>query len=72
METIAVLLPVYKKDNPAYFVKSLNSVLNQTYTDIKVLVGVDGPVGGELAETLAGLKDERIKVVYFNILNILH
>ena len=65
METIAVLLPVYKKDNPAYFVKSLNSVLNQTYTDIKVLVGVDGPVDRELAETLEGLKDERIKIVYF-------
>ena len=65
METIAVLLPVYKKDNPAYFVKSLNSVLNQTYTDIKVLVGVDGPVEGELAETLSASNDERIKVIYF-------
>lgn len=65
METIAVLLPVYKKDNPTYFMKSLKSVLNQTYTDIKVLIGVDGPVEGELAETLEGLKDERIKLVYF-------
>ena len=65
MKTIAVLLPVYKKDNPTYFMKSLNSVLNQTYTDIKVLVGVDGPVKGKLGETLSVLKDERIKVVYF-------
>ena len=60
-----MLLPVYVKDNPSYFLKSLNSVLGQTYTDIKVLVGVDGPVVGELAKTLENLKDERIKVVYF-------
>lgn len=65
METIAVLFPVYKKDNPSYFVKSLQSVLSQTYADIKVLVGVDGPVEGELAEILAGLTDERIMVIYF-------
>lgn len=65
METIAVLLPVYKKDNPVNFVKSLNSVLNQTYTDVRILVGVDGLVEGALAETLAGLADERIKVIYF-------
>ena len=65
MNTIAVLLPVYKKDNPAYFIKSLNSVINQTYKDIKVLVGVDGPVEGELADTIERLTDERIKVVYF-------
>ena len=65
METIAVLLPVYNKDNPDYFVKSLQSVLNQTYVDIKVLVGVDGPIDGELSMMLAGLTDERIKVIYF-------
>ena len=66
METIAVLLPVYKRDNPDYFLKSINSVLNQTYTDIKVLVGVDGPVEGMLAKILKGLVDERIKIIYFN------
>lgn len=66
METIAVLLPVYKKDNPVYFKKSLNSVLNQTYSDFKVLIGVDGPVEGALAESLDVLEDDRIKVIYFN------
>lgn len=63
--TIGVLLPVYKKDVPHYFIQALNSVLNQTHTDINVLIGVDGPVFGDLANTLESIKDERIKIIYF-------
>lgn len=67
METIAVLFPVYRGDKPEYFLKSLNSVLGQTYTDIKVLIGVDGPVEGELAKLIENLNDVRIRVIYFNV-----
>lgn len=63
---ILVLLPVYKKDNPAYFNIALDSVINQTLSDIKVLVGVDGPVEGDLAEKLKTLEGvDRIEVIYF-------
>lgn len=66
MINISVLLPVYKKDNPAFFEESLASVLNQTYQDIKVLIGVDGPVEGKLAETLkVAEKNDKVEVVYF-------
>lgn len=65
MNTIAVLLPVYHGDNPTCFFKALSSVLDQTYRDIKVLIGVDGIVEGELAKMLSDLNDERIQVVYF-------
>lgn len=65
-KTIAVLLPVYKKDNPKFFEESLASVLGQTHPEIKVLVGVDGPVDGVLAETLAKMEtDERVEVIRF-------
>lgn len=64
-QTIAVLLPVYKKDNPTYFLKSLYSVLDQNYNDIMVLVGVDGPVEGELATILNKIKDERTRIIFF-------
>ena len=65
-KTVTVMLPVYKKDNPAFFEESLASVLGQTYQDIKVLVGVDGPVEGKLAETLKEVeKNERVEVIYF-------
>lgn len=48
METIAVLLPVYKNDNPKFFAEAVASLLTQTYNDFTIFLGVDGPVGGEL------------------------
>ncbi|MBQ0030428.1 MAG: glycosyltransferase [Bacteroidales bacterium] len=63
---ISVLLPVYKKDNPIFFEESLASILGQTYQDIKVLVGVDGPVDGELSEKLKQIEsDARVEVIRF-------
>lgn len=63
---VAVLLPVYKNDNPVFFQEALSSVLNQTYQDILVLVGVDGPVDGKLAETLNEVeKNEKVEVIFF-------
>ena len=52
MERVAVLLPVYKKDNPKFFAKSLASLLTQTYNDFKIFLGVDGPVEGDLEKAI--------------------
>ena len=66
MNVIAVLLPVYKNDNPIFFIDSLNSILNQTYKEFKVLIGVDGPVDDELLEILKSIEnDSKIQVIYF-------
>lgn len=49
MNKIAVILPVYKNDKVPYVRLSFDSILNQTYQgQVKLLVGVDGPVGNEL------------------------
>lgn len=48
MEKIAVLLPVYKKDNPIFFKMSVDSLMEQTYTDFIIFLGVDGSIEGEL------------------------
>lgn len=45
---IAVLLPVYKKDKSHYLRLSIDSILKQTYRDIILFIGVDGPIGDEL------------------------
>ena len=45
---IAVILPVYKKDKAEYLSKAVESVLNQTYKDIHLFIGVDGPIGDSL------------------------
>lgn len=47
---VIVLLPVYRKDFPEYLRLAVNSMLTQTYHPLHVLIGVDGPVDGDLAQ----------------------
>jgi glycosyltransferase involved in cell wall biosynthesis len=49
---IAVILPVYKKDKVEYLNYAVESILNQTYKDIHLYIGIDGPVGDDLMEQL--------------------
>lgn len=48
MNTIAVLLPVYKKDNPQFFQTTISSLMVQTLQDFIIYLGVDGSIEGEL------------------------
>ena len=41
MKKIAVILPVYKNDKVAYIKLSFDSILNQTYNDTDLFIGVD-------------------------------
>lgn len=66
MEKVAVILPVYQKDKVEYIQLAVNSILNQTYTDITVYIGVDGPVGDELRECLGVFESRNnVDVVWF-------
>lgn len=66
MEKIAVILPVYKNDKVRYIRLSFDSILNQTYKDIHLYVGVDGAVGEDLALCLKAYeKDERVTIEWF-------
>lgn len=66
MKKIAVILPVYKNDRVQYVNLSFDSILNQTYNNIHLYVGVDGQVGDELASCLIKYEqDERVTVVWF-------
>ena len=67
MDKIAVLLPVYKKDNPHFFTISVASVLEQTYRNITVFLGVDGPIAGELESAVKNTElNEKVCVMRFN------
>lgn len=64
---ISVLLPVYKKDKVKYLEKSVESIFLQTYNNIMLYIGVDGPVGEELRTYLELVeKQSRVFVVWFN------
>ena len=66
MEKVAVILPVYKNDKVSYIKLSFDSILNQTYGNIHLYVGVDGPVGEDLKACLQVYeRDERISVEWF-------
>ena len=63
---IAVILPVYKKDKVEYLNKSVQSILYQTFKNIHLFIGVDGPVGDDLQDNLQLLeKQETVSIVWF-------
>ena len=63
---VAVMLPVYKNDSPAYLAKATESILYQSYRDLYLYIGVDGPVGDELHEFLELLDRQSIvNIVWF-------
>lgn len=61
-----VLMSVYKNDNPEHLKLSVESILNQTYQEFLLLVGVDGTISDGLSEVLHGYEDDaRLKVFWF-------
>lgn len=65
-KTIAVLLPVYKDDNPKFIRQSINSLLQQTYRRIRIYIGIDGPVSDEINKILIGINDGRASIMRFD------
>lgn len=52
MRKVAVILPVYKRDNVEYLRKAFESIAFQTYNEYQLFVGIDGPVGDDIMEYL--------------------
>lgn len=65
MKEIAVILPVYKNDKASYIKLSFDSILNQTYEDIHLYVGVDGPVGINLEKCLKNYEQQKKVCVFW-------
>lgn len=66
-KNMIILMSVYKNDNPEHLKLSVESILNQTYQDFLLFVGVDGSISDGLSEILHGYEDDaRVKVFWFN------
>lgn len=64
---MVVLMSVYKNDNPAHLRLSVDSILNQTYRDFLLLIGVDGAIGDDLSETLRSYDgNAKVKMFWFS------
>jgi glycosyltransferase involved in cell wall biosynthesis len=59
---VSVLIPVYNGEN--YINRSVNSILNQTYTNLEILVLDDGSNDGT-SEFVRSLDDDRVKLIRF-------
>ena len=67
MEKVAVILPVYIKDSPLWLNDAVSSIIHQTYKDIKLFVGLDGPSTNEQNIVLEGFsRQPNVKVVHFD------
>lgn len=63
---LAIILPVYKKDKVEYLSRALESVLYQTYRNIHLYIGVDGPVGDDLHQSLKLLERQNtVSAIWF-------
>lgn len=63
---IAVILPVYKNDKVKDLSLSIESILYQTYRNLHLYIGVDGPVGDDLKESLEVIdRQNRVSIVWF-------
>ncbi len=66
LSNIAVLLPVYKNDKANYLSFSVESILKQTYHNIIIFIGIDGPIGNELYSCLQKYENHsQIRIIYF-------
>lgn len=66
MATITVIQSVYKNDKPEYLKYSLDSILNQSFSDFILYLGIDGPIGNDLKAVINGYVDPRIIVIANN------
>jgi len=60
MPKISVLMPIYNTPK-GYLKETIESILNQTFTDFEFLILNDSPDNTELDEIVASYKDKRIK-----------
>lgn len=65
IEKIGVILPVYKADNLTFFKLAIISILNQTYTNFELHIGVDGPIELEMHEYLNKISLENNIYIHF-------
>ena len=67
MHKIGVILPVYKGDKKDYLEQAIDSILQQTYQNFIIFIGVDGPVPENIRSYLRSLEMcSQIQIMWFS------
>ncbi|WP_286408677.1 glycosyltransferase [Myroides marinus] len=64
MKSLVVIMSLYKNDRVQFLKESVESILNQSYSDFDFYIQCDGLVKEECQEYLASIIDSRVKVRY--------
>jgi glycosyltransferase involved in cell wall biosynthesis len=62
MTDLAVIMSVYQNDKLKFLRESVQSILDQTFTQFHYYIVLDGPVSPDIDNYLSSLKDSRIKL----------
>lgn len=62
MNTLSVIMSLYKSDRLEFVKLAVESILSQTYTIFDFYIQYDGPIHPEVDAYLSGLTDERVKI----------
>jgi glycosyltransferase involved in cell wall biosynthesis len=62
MTDLAVIMSVYQNDRLTFLKKSVQSILDQTFTQFHYYIIFDGPVASEIDNYLSSIHDERIRL----------
>ena len=63
MAKLAVIQSVYKNDKPEYLIKSIGSILSQTFSSFTYYIGIDGPIAQNLRNVLYSITDSRVVII---------
>lgn len=66
MVDLAVIMSVYLNDRLAFVQESVESILNQTFSQFHFYIVFDGPISSEIEDYFSILKDVRIKLFRIN------
>jgi glycosyltransferase involved in cell wall biosynthesis len=62
MPDLAVIMSVYKNDKLKYVIESVQSILNQTFSQFEYFIAFDGPVSPDIDRYISSIGDSRIKL----------
>jgi glycosyltransferase involved in cell wall biosynthesis len=64
-EKVAVIIPVYLRDNFDYLKQAVKSILNQTCKSQKLYIAADGPLRPEVLEYLSALDKNKAEILLY-------
>ena len=62
MTDLVVIMSIYVNDNLRFVKESIESILNQTFSQFHLYLIYDGPVKSDVEDYISGLEDNRIKL----------